>query len=70
MKDQKWTRFIYRTKEGTEFRFNEEGDYLNEVTVIAQNSTKAFNILKNSYPHFKKSEVFLYKREVLEHFFK
>ncbi len=53
-------RYIYKVKRGSDFRFNEEGDLLTEVTIIATNRNKALEILENNYPHFRKNEIYLF----------
>lgn len=69
MKTTKWFQYIYKVKEDSDFRFNEEGDLLKEVTIIANNKVKAFNILKESYPHFRPKQIYLHKTKELKGLF-
>lgn len=66
----KYYKYTYRVKNGSNFRFNEEGDLLKEVNVVTTEPKKALNILETNYPYFKKSEVVLKETRLLDNLFK
>lgn len=69
-KKEKWYQFTFKVKPKSKFRFNEEGDLLKEVNIIALNEPKAWDILKNSYPHFRKNQITVPKKVHLKGLFK
>lgn len=66
----KYYRFIYKVKPSSTFKFNEEGDLLNEVTVITDTNKKALEILDKNYPYFSKEHVTLKSKQELPNIFK
>jgi hypothetical protein len=65
-----YKKYTYRVRNNSEFRFNEEGELLKEVNIIAKNKVKAFTILETNYPHFRPDEIELYRVEPLKELFK
>lgn len=66
----KYIKYTYRVKDNNDFRFNEEGDLLEEVNVIAHNKNKALEILEKNYPYFKQEHVYLKQKVELNELFK
>lgn len=66
----KWFKYVYKVKDDSSFRFNEEGELLKEVTIIANTEDKAEFILKENYPHFRPKQIYLSETKEMEGLFK